>query len=105
MFSSLSLYTVAGSVDNLLGDEGDEEGGEEEVEEAGPPQIDPATGQVVPRKRKKKRRIGRRKLLENLSTKPTDFQVNCFKAFNEYSCLSNNDHKTLKGLKQSGLCP
>ncbi|XP_061186440.1 myoferlin-like isoform X8 [Saccostrea echinata] len=61
--------------DSLL--EGDEEEEEEEVD-TGPPQIDPATGQVIPKpKRKKKRgnKMGRRKLLENLSTKPTDFQI------------------------------
>ena len=49
---------------------------EEEVEETGPPPIDPATGKPMPRPKKKKRaRMGRRKMLENMSTKPTDFQV------------------------------
>ncbi|XP_056005330.1 myoferlin-like isoform X6 [Ostrea edulis] len=60
--------------DSLLeGDEGDEE---EEVD-TGPPQIDPATGQVIPKpkRRKKRGKFGRRKILENLSTKPTDFQI------------------------------
>lgn len=63
--------------DSLL--EGEEEEEEEEEVDPGPPQIDPATGQVIPRPKKKKKRrgnkLGRRKLLENLSTKPTDFQV------------------------------
>ncbi|KAK3095803.1 hypothetical protein FSP39_019399 [Pinctada imbricata] len=51
--------------------------GEEEEEEEGPPEIDPSTGQPIikPKKKKKARRLGRRKLLENLSTKSTDFQV------------------------------
>lgn len=60
--------------ESLLGEEEEEE---EEVD-PGPPQIDPTTGQVIPRPKKKKRRVnkmGRRKLLENLSNKPTDFQV------------------------------
>ena len=59
--------------------EGEEEEEEEEEADPGPPQIDPATGQVIPRPKKKKKgrgnKLGRRKLLENLSTKPTDFQV------------------------------
>lgn len=59
--------------------EGEEEEEEEEEVDPGPPQIDPATGQVIPRPKKKKKgrgnKLGRRKLLENLSTKPTDFQV------------------------------
>nr|XP_022342080.1 myoferlin-like isoform X4 [Crassostrea virginica] len=63
--------------DSLL--EGEEEEEEEEEVDPGPPQIDPATGQVIPRPKKKKKRrgnkLGRRKLLENLSTKPTDFQI------------------------------
>ncbi|XP_065924822.1 myoferlin isoform X7 [Magallana gigas] len=60
--------------ESLLGEEEEEE---EEVD-PGPPQIDPTTGQVIPRPKKKKRRVnkmGRRKLLENLSNKPTDFQI------------------------------
>ena len=57
--------------------EGDEEEEELGDEPDGPPQMDPNTGQPMP-KPKKKRRRGRtaaRRMLGNLSTKPTDFQV------------------------------
>lgn len=59
-----------------------DEGGEEEEElveeeDTGPPQIDPNTGQPIPKPKKRRRRRGgmAKRMLGNLSTKPTDFQV------------------------------
>ncbi|CAG2195234.1 MYOF [Mytilus edulis] len=53
------------------------DGEEEEEEETGPPQIDPTTGQPVPRPKKRRRARGSmaRRMLGNLSTKATDFQI------------------------------
>ena len=58
--------------------EGDEEEEELGDEPDGPPQMDPNTGQPMPKPKKKKRRgrTAARRMLGNLSTKPTDFQVN-----------------------------
>ena len=57
-----------------LGDDEEEEE-EEEEEDTGPPQIDPATGQPIPKPKKKKKRVGKRKFRGKLSNKPQDFQV------------------------------
>ncbi|XP_071169318.1 myoferlin-like isoform X13 [Mytilus edulis] len=53
------------------------DGEEEEEEDTGPPQIDPTTGQPVPRPKKRRRARGSmaRRMLGNLSTKATDFQI------------------------------
>ncbi|XP_052773227.1 myoferlin-like isoform X7 [Mya arenaria] len=58
-----------------LGQENPEEEEEEEEVDPGPPQIDPATGQPIPRPKKKKKRMGRRRFRGKLSNKPQDFQI------------------------------